>query len=680
MTETMQPTLGNLMPSVIPEPTPSLLQSNFQARKDLVSWATQTYTTMKQNRARQERIWYTNLAFFRGRQNISVINTPLTSAGGGFRLLTPPAPPWRVRLVINKIRPVIRREIAKLTAQKPSFVVAPATNEDEDYNAAKAGTQILDSIYDDYEIAKVNKSRQWWGSICGTSFIKCYWDKNKVAKDRGKPMGSYNEQTPMQMYQQGNLSDLQGDICVENLIPFFLFVPDLLEPDINCQPFVFHVYTKPRSWLERYYGKQLVTKMTTRSTNEKDLLEDAFFDVVGLRKPLEDQYRCMEIWIKPGGHRLFPQGGLVTIIGDQIVQLLENFPYSHGEYPFIKFEHIQSGQFYGTSVIEDLIPLQREYNRTRSQIVEAKNMMAKPKLIYPAGSVDMAKITSEPGQGIPYEPGLGEPKPLPMQSLPPYVENEVERIKQDFDDISGQHEISRGNTPSQVTAATAISYLQEQDDTMLADALSDVEYGMACLGRHILCYVIDYWDQERLIKVAGKDESFDVMFMKGSALRGNKDVRVEAGSALPHSKAARQAFLMDLFKMGVFAQNPSEFLKILELRGIDKAIDDYKADIHQAQRENIKMAHGQPVQVNDFDEHQLHLQEHNRYRKTEEYEMLDPQIQALFVNHCMMHQQAIQVNMSYAARANALMGQQAPSPGVNPQVPPMPPQGGMPNG
>lgn len=656
---------------MIPAPTP--LQSDFRLRQGLVQWATETYTNMKQNRSRQERIWYTNLAFYRGRQNISVINT--SAVGSGFRLLTPPAPPWRVRLVINKVRPIIRREIAKCTAQRPAFTVAPATNEDEDYNAAKAATQILDSIYDDYGISKVNLSRQWWGSICGTSFIKCYWDKTKVAKDVGKPMGSYGSPD----YQSG---DQQGDLCIENLIPFFLFVPDLLEPDINCQPFVFHVYTKARSWLEQYYGKQLVTKMTVKSSNESDILQDAFFDVVGLKKPVEDQYRCMEIWIKPNGHKLFPKGGLVTIIGDQIVQIIESFPYSHGEYPFIKFDHIQSGQFYGTSVIEDLIPIQREYNRTRSQIVEAKNLMAKPKLLAAKGTVDAAKITSEPGQVVFFEPGLGEPKPLAMQNLPPFVENEIERIKQDFDDISGQHEISRGNTPSQVTAATAISYLQEQDDTMLAEILAGVEYGMACLGRHILCYVIDYWQDERLIKVAGKDESFDVMFLKGSSLRGNKDVRVEAGSALPHSKAAKQAFLMDLFKMGVFAQNPSEFLKILELRGIDKAIDDYKADIHQAQRENIKMAHGAQVNVNDFDEHELHLREHNRYRKTEEYEMLDDGTKALFVQHVMGHQQAMYVNQSFAAQANQLMGQQMPSPGVNQQLPqpPGPPQGGIPSG
>lgn len=624
---------------------------------------------MKQNRARIERLWYINLAFYRGRQNIAFINTPTVS--NGFRLLTPPAPPWRVRLVINKVKPIIRREIAKLTSQKPNFVVVPATNEDEDYYAAKAATQLLDSVYADYEIGAVNLSRQWWGSICGTSFIKCYWDKNKIAKQVGQP-------DPL----TGEPGEIRGDFCIENLIPFFLFIPDLMEPDINNQPYVFHVYTKPKTWVEKYYGQQLVTKMTTKS-REGDILEEAFFDVAGLRKPLEEQFRCMEIWIKPGGHKLFPNGGVVTIVGDQIVQIVEKFPYSHKEYPFIKYNHIQSGQFYTHSVIDDLIPLQRELNRTRSQIVEAKNLMAKPKLIGPKGAVDPSKITSEPGQYIPYEPGLGEVKPLPMQNLPPFVGEEVMRIQSDMDDISGQHEISRGNTPSQVTAATAISYLQEQDDTMISEIIQALENSTARLGKHILTFVTDYWDQDRMIRVAGKDESFDAMFLKGNKLRGNTDVRVEAGSALPQSKAAKQAFLMDLFKMGLFQQNPSEFLKILDMRGVDKVIADYKVDIAQAQRENIKLSNGQQCEVHDFDNHEVHLEYHNRFCRTQEYELLEPPIQAMFIQHRTAHQQAIYVNMSFAARAQGMMGQQMPGPGVQQQIPGQQqqlPPGGMPGG
>lgn len=654
MTIPMMQLMQQSTPNSLTLMNPDSILFSAQKQKSLVMWLNQAYQEMKQQRSPFERKWYINLAFYRGRQNIALINTPASSSG--FRLLTPPAPPWRVRMVINKIRPIIRREIAKVTAQKPSFTVVPATNEDEDYYAAKVGEQVLESCYHDYEIPKINRSRAWWTALCGTGFNKCYWDDNKILPDKGKA-------DPF----TGRPQSIKGDICVQNVIPLHIYVPDLMEQDINNQPYVFHVFTKTKEWIELYYGVQVSSKVKTRAI-EGDILENAFFDISGLKQVKDEQYLCIEAWIKPGGHKLFPQGGMALIIGDQLVKVYEQYPYSHGEYPFIKFDHIPSGQFYGHSTIEDLIPLQKELNRTRSQIVEAKNLMAKPKLLYAKGSIEPNKITTEPGQAIPYEPGLGTPIPLPMSNLPAYVSEEVMRINQDMDDISGQHEISRGTTPSQVTAATAISYLQEQDDTLISETISNEEDGMAKLGRMILIFAIDYWNEERLIKVAGKDESFDVMYLKGSKLRGNTDVRVEAGSALPSSKAARQALLVDLYKMGVWAQNPSEFLRIMDLRGLDKVLADYKVDISQAQRENIKMAAGMQININDFDNHELHLEYHNRYSKTQEYEMLPDQVKALIVTHREQHQKAIQVNQMFAARQQQLLGQPQPLPSNNPPV------------
>jgi hypothetical protein len=140
-----------------------------------------------------------------------------------------------------------------------------------------------------------------------------------------------------------------------------------------------------------------------------------------------------------------------------------------------KLEHIESGKFYGTSIIEDLLPVQKEYNRTRSQIIENKNRMAKIQLMAPRGSIEVQKVTSEPGQVILYTPGYAPPQPIPLQNLPAYVLQEVQQLQQDMDDISGQHEVSRGQNPAQVTAATALSYLQEQDDTKLSGTIESLE-------------------------------------------------------------------------------------------------------------------------------------------------------------------------------------------------------------
>jgi hypothetical protein len=231
--------------------------------------------------------------------------------------------------------------------------------------------------------------------------------------------------------------------------------------------------------------------------------------------------------------------------------------------------------------------------------------------------------------------GFPPPQPLPLQGLPNYVLQEVQQLQQDLDDISGQHEISRGQNPSQVTAATALSYLQEQDDTMLSSAIESLESCVEKVGRCVLSYVSQFWNTGRLVKVVGKDGSFDAQVYKGADLGGNHDIKVEAGSALPTSKAAKQAFLMDLMKMGYI--DPTTGLELLDLGGIEKAYDNVLVDLRQAQRESLKLSEGVPVPVNDWDNHQLHIAEHNKFRKQQQFEQLDPALKEIFQNHVQTH-------------------------------------------
>jgi hypothetical protein len=246
----------------------------------------------------------------------------------------------------------------------------------------------------------------------------------------------------------------------------------------------------------------------------------------------------------------------------------------------------------------------------------------------------------------------------------------------DMDDISGQHEVSKGQVPPGVTAATAISYLQEQDDTRLSTTIDSIEQGVEKLAHHVLSHVTQFWTVERMVKVAGEDGTWSAEMLKGSSLAGNTDIRVEAGSALPTSKAAKQAFIMDLMKMGFIP--PEEGLRIMEIGGVQKLYDQLQIDQRAAQRENLKMANiteeqynqanmsamivnpetGQPepqldemtgepippapsIPVNTWDNHAVHIVAHNNYRKSQAFEKLAPHVKIEFERHVQLHMASI---------------------------------------
>src|SRR4030095_2803041 len=462
--------------------------------KELVAWVLEKYDKAKTARAQIERQWYLNMAFYQGRQWVAYMPN-VTGAGVAGKLVTPPAPPYRVRAVINRVRSVVRTELSRLTSNKPNASVVPASSEDEDLFAAQAGEQVWESIYQTHKLPTVFRRAVFWTSICGTGFIKVWWDKNSVCE-----------------YPDG--TSVQGDIKFSPVTPFHILVPDLTEEEIENQPYVINAYTKPVEWCNQAYGPDF--KASTVATNE--IVENGFLNLASAGQSVKpDSCLVLEVWLKSGAHKLFPRGGYVTIVDNRVVALRnEQMLFTHGEFPFIKFEHMPTGAFYAASVLEDVIPVQRELNRTRSQIIEAKNRMAKPQLIAPKGSIDPAKITSEPGIVIQYRPGLAPPQPLPLQPLPSYVLEEIDRSLADIEDLTSQHQVSKGTAPPGVTAATAISYLQERDDSVLSTTYQSVEAGWEKMAKQTLSHVVQFWETERIVQITGVDGSFDSIALKGA--------------------------------------------------------------------------------------------------------------------------------------------------------------------
>ena len=661
--------------------------------KGLAAWVLSEYEKCKSARQAVERQWYVNLEMYNGNHWVVWGRGALTG-----KLVTPKAPPWRTRIVVNRIKPIVRTEMSRLTSQKPTASVVPASSEDEDLFAAQAGEQVWESTYSRKKVPTVLRRAAWWLCLTGVGFIKTYWDP--TIKDLA--------------------AGTTGDFKIENVTPFHIFIPDHTIEEIEDQPYVIHAQVIPISKIELNYP-ELAGKCNPTVVGNSEIIDNARLNISTNNAP--DSCLMLEMWLKPGTHKDFPEGGLIRIIDNYVVVCEKALPYGHQEYPFIKFEHIPTGKFYSESVIVDLAGLNREYNRTRGQIIESKNRMAKLQLVAPEGSVDPSKMTTEPGQVILYKPGFNPPTPMPVQNLPSYVLQELDRILMDMEDLSSQHAISKGNVPPGVTAATAINYLQEKDDSVLAHTYASVEEGLEKLARQTLSLAVQYWTVPRVIKVTGTDGAFDALAFKGTDLKNATDIRMEAGSALPTSKAARQAFLMDLMKMGFIP--PEKGLEMMEIGGVNKIFEQLRIDERQAQRENLRMKSfppeqidqhyqmvdalgqmqqqmgmqseeqmgaippelagdlmpdgspeamsgnlgmagadpqemmmqmpgveadpntGEPlmppplVQVNTWDNHAVHIDVHNRFRKSQSFELLSDSHKRLFEEHVALHAEAL---------------------------------------
>jgi hypothetical protein len=519
--------------------------------------------------------------------------------------------------------------------------------------------------------------------------MKTYWDPNKVDKN-------FLAVDPMLQKPR----PVKGDIEYGVVTPFNLFVPDLLVEDIEDQPFVIEAYTRPVLWVNTYWKGLLKEPVQADCVTRSEIFNTAYWNSNGNDgSAVPDAVLVIEAWLKPGAHPSCPNGAMVTVIGNQLVQKTEGLPYSHGEYPIAHWGDIPTGKFYRESVITDLIPLNQQYNRTRGQMIESMIRTARTQIMYTEGSIDPNRITSRPGEMIPVKPGYQFPQALPAQPIPQFVSDELRILKQDFEDISGQHSVSKGQSSGGVIAATAINYLQEQDDTMNYTSYSSGEFFVEKIGRQSLTIVADKWDIPRIIRTIGTDRSVDVVELKGAQIANGLDLRVEAGSSLSKSKTARQAFLMDMAKMGFIT--PEQLLDQIDMGGSKSLTEILRVDMYEAQRENLQLKKLDPMQiaqadmmyeqalqpnpmtgevdpntidpgtgqtlqrpcmvpVNDWQNHQVHIDVHNRFRKSQEFQFLDPSVQKEFQTHILLHQ--VQLMMSEQRKMMAAQG--GPPPGM----------------
>lgn len=606
-----------------------LLPGNEEA--ELLAWLNKEFEKDKQNRIQFEQQWYLNLAFYFGRQYVQWVGTSTSNTDFPARLYEPPVPPWRVRLVSNKIRKIVRKELSKLTKENPQAFVIPASSDDTDLAAARAGEAIYEYLAREIGLRNINRRAEFWAVLCGTSFLKDWIDPKSP-----------------------DSSGQMGKMCVEPISPFHIYVPDTQEEELEKQTRITHVLGKSPEWVKEKYDVDI----SGDSSASASQLDQRFLQAIGINDQSSKNYVSVkEMWIKPCGK--FPKGAVITWAGQQLLSTAEEWPFEHGEYPFTKLEAIQTGRFYTESVVTDLIPLQKEYNRTKSQIIEAKNRMSKPQLIAQRGSVDPNKITTEPGLIIFYTPGFQKPEALPLQNLPSYVLQEVDRIQADMDDISSQHEVSSGQTPPGVTAATAIAYLQEADDSVLSYSIASLEAGVEKIGRHLLSHANQFWDAQRMIQVVGDSGQWEAFEFSRKDLKGNFNLRIEAGSAMPVSRAAKQAFITELGKMGWI--QPDRAMRYLDMAETGRLYEEMQIDYRQQQRENLKMMQGMEITVNTWDNHEAHIIELNTYRKKQAFENAPDEVKVMFEQHFQLHKQML------IQEQGGMISPESPLPGGNPQ-------------
>jgi hypothetical protein len=558
-------------------------------------------------------------------------------------------PQWRpndpnapIRVTVNKIGGIVERTIARLLKEAPDPECRPTSDDEADVGAARVGTRILDHELDRTGWDTLTVELYFWVVVLGWSYLHVYWDPNA---------GSIVGEMEMEGGEPGDTAIVhEGEVVCELVPAFQLSVdPNALHMDQALWCIRTISLTREACWEK--YGVVPATDLPGRTLVDEVY---ALTDKAREDRPYVETVPVHQMWVRPGT-RMAPKGLVITWAGDTVLET-KDFPYTHGMLPFIQFDLLPGmGAREGRTWVNDLIPIQADYNDARSREASIRRVMT-PKLLFPVGSIDPQRVSSR-AEMIPYVPTGNPPNyMIPDGRWMQQHETVMNRAQTELGERAGQADVSSGSAPASMPAASVMA-LQEADDTKLAISMKMMARGIQQVGWQWLMLVRQFWQEPRVVRAWSQEGDIEVQYFQGADLAQNMDVHVSTESSLPKSKTARMNLLMELVQIPGMFNNPRDFLKQLDLPGISPMLAAMSIDNKQAERENSALITGEymTVQVHDFDNHVVHIQEHNDERKSEAWEKVmlaarlgDPdavQRMAFYDAHVAGHQEAIVAQM-----------------------------------
>ena len=546
---------------------------------------------------------------------------------------------WQEREVFNHIATIVESRLSKLSSIRPKLVVQPASGDDRDVKSAKVSTKILDSAYHTLGLDRIISTATSWSELTGTAFYKVVWDTEK-----GREVG---EQDGEKIYE--------GDVRVDVCPPYEIYPDDLTCIEIEDCASIIHAKALSVSEIERKWGKKVnAENLATLSTNHTCLLgglgNTSAVSRLG-KGESEDCALVIERYTKPTIDK--PKGELVIIAGNTLLYLGQLEQDGRAVYPFVKQTCLQNPTcFFGVSMVERCIPVQRAYNAVKNRKHEFLNRIAMGVLAVEDGSVDTRDLEDEglsPGKIIIYRQGSNPPRLLDPGSVPSDFSEEEKKLLTEFAEISGISEIMRSSTvPSSVTSGTAIQMLIEQDNTRINISANSIKSALKEIAQKALYLYKLNACFSRLSRFVGEEGDVELIGWNASDLSSD-DIVFGSINEIGGTIASKQNTMFELLKSGLLYDSDGRLSdstrrKVLEVFGYGGwEQTQYTTSLHstRAERENTKVAKGE-IKVSEIDDHSIHIEEHTKYMLSSDFDAIrerNPQIEEKLLSHIREHKQ-----------------------------------------
>lgn len=618
------------------------MAKNKDTNKDIVEDVKQDYIARRDARRSLEAQWQLNINFMMGNQySYLASNGAVRQDEKQFF--------WQEKEVFNHIAPIVETRISKIASKVPNITVVPASTDEADLESAKLSREIINSVANRLNLVDIEKTATTWSELCGTSFYKVVWNTNAgkfIAVD-----------------DLGNAIK-EGDVEIEVVSPFEIFPDNLSCERLEDVKSIIHARAVDVDDIKHQWGVDVDVEkinafsLDNQSNNLGGLGYDAHIKKVA-NISLGHHCVLIERYIRPT--KSFPLGRLTIVAGNKLL-FDGDLPYINDEtngrtFPFVKqISNYMPGSFFGVSVVDRLIPLQRAYNAVRNRKHEYFNRSVLNVLAVEDGSVDTDALEVEglsPGKVLVYRQGSKVPEIMQNPKMTIDFDSEEERLLGEFKTVSGVSDMMTDSYAQYTNmSGVALELLAEQDNARLSTAIDSTKLAIKTIAKYVLRLYKQYAEMPRLIKI-NNGSNVKIYYWNKNEISSD-DVVFDTSSEVSDSLGQKRTMLLDLIKQGLLFDNDGKFSqsmrkKCLDLLGFgtwENTTDLNSLQIDKAKEENINIFGGGEAEILPVDDHQIHIDEHTAYvlggeiKKAKDYK----KVLAKLLLHIEEHKKCLQDN------------------------------------
>lgn len=288
--------------------------------------------------------------------------------------------------------------------------------------------------------------------------------------------------------------------------PVESFLWDPASETIQDARALFKVSWHPKSWYEQHYPEKAKDIGSDEGVYSSLGVPDAQDES---RPADEDRTMLVEYWYRLYDAKKRRYTINVAYLAGGILLEESKDVYSHGMYPFVLDVYTPiEGLPVGDGLIQECAPMMRYVNRYADYIDMNLRMSSKGRLLVDkAAGIDRDALLDWESDVI--EGDRIDSSALQWMQTQPFtgaVTQQMLQLQTDIKQDSGQNQFTRGETAGGVTAASAISALQEAGGKITRLRTNVLNQGFRGIVEQIMWLISQFYDKNRVMFVTGDRE------------------------------------------------------------------------------------------------------------------------------------------------------------------------------